>query len=67
VKLVGVAISGVSAYFLVHSRSLFHGHDDFWCRWTVAQGALGPNYVIVLPQSFDQKGERNKSLAVFTS
>jgi hypothetical protein len=38
----------------VHRRSLVYRHHAFWCRWTVAQGAVGSDCVVVVPPSFDQ-------------
>ena len=39
---------------LVHSRSLVYRHHAFWCWGTVAQGAVGSDFVVVVPPSFNQ-------------
>ena len=39
---------------LMHGGPLVYRHHAFWRRWTVAEGAVGPDGVVVMPPALDQ-------------
>ena len=45
---------GWSNLMLMHGRPLVYRLHAFWHRWTVAEGAVGPDGVVVMPPALDQ-------------